>query len=243
MDTAATLSPVEFEVLWEGLRTGAVPYPFTIPQHGATLDERARIRADVHAGLERRGLAARGRPEPELEDALRLLAHPETRITVMGMPDAATEELLRALVAVRGRRAVLAVQRDDGVRLEPLRDVSPAAAAVSVLPRRRPGPGRPVTVPASALAPQAPRQGIAQPVRGSAHDDIRVLQEMLAGPITGTGHFSVTVDGRPPPAPVSWIDTPRGRYASTGREWLTVAPADHDGLARRISQALAPTGR
>ncbi|GGP73159.1 ESX secretion-associated protein EspG [Saccharothrix coeruleofusca] len=243
MNAAITLSLPEFDVLWEDLRAGAVPYPFGIAQHGLTLDERARIRADVHAGLERRGLVRRGGPEPELANALRLLAEPEVRITVMGMPDAATEELLRALVAARGGDAVLAVQRGDVVRLEPLRDVSLAAAAVSVLPRQRPGPGRPVTVPASALGPRAPREGFARPVRGSADDDVRALLAMLAGPITGTGHFSVTVEGRPPAAPVSWIDTPRGRYAGTGREWLTVAPADHDGLARRISQALAPTGR
>jgi predicted amino acid-binding ACT domain protein len=28
-----------------------------------------------------------------------------------------------------------------------------------------------------------------------------------------------------------------------GTDWLTVAPADHTGLVRRISQALAPQAR
>ncbi|MFT7840602.1 ESX secretion-associated protein EspG [Saccharothrix sp. BKS2] len=244
MSTIATLSPPAFEVLWEDLRAGSVPYPFDIPPHGATLDERARIRADVHTDLERRGLARRGRPEPDLEDALRLLTDPETAITVLGVPDVAKDDLLRALVAARGRYAVLAVQGPDGVRLDLLRDVGLAQAAVSVLPPRPPGPGRPVTVPASALQPQ-PQQGFRQTVRGG-NDDVRVLREMLAGPITGTGHLTATPRRRadqPAPPAVTWIDTPRGRYASMGTDWLTVAPADHGGLVRRLSQALAPTAR
>jgi hypothetical protein len=161
----------------------------------------------------------------------------------MGMPDVAGDDLLRALVAARGRYAVLAVQGPDGVRLDLLRDVGLAQAAVGVLPARPPGPGRPVTVPATALGPQPPRPGVNQPVRQAGHDDVRVLREMLSGPITGTGHFAARLDGHPPPPAVTWIDTPRGRYASTGTEWLTVAPADHTGLVRRISQALAPPTR
>lgn len=242
MSTIATLALPEFDVLWEDLRVGAVPYPLEINQHGLTRDERARVRADVHAGLERRGLARRGRPEPELEDALRLLARPEASITVMGMPDVTADDLLRALVVARGRYAVLAVQLADGVRLDLLRDVSLAGAAVSVLPQRPPGPGRPVTVPASAM--QAPARGSAtSTVRGSGHDDVRALREMLTGPITGTGHFTPRVEGGPPAPAVTWIDTPRGRYASVGTDWLTVAPADHGGLVRRLSQALAPPNR
>ncbi|QFZ17635.1 ESX secretion-associated protein EspG [Saccharothrix syringae] len=228
MNTSATLSLPEFEVLWEDLRTGPIPYPFDIPTHGATLPERARLKADVHADLERRGLAHRQRPEPELEDALRLLANPGTSITVLGLPDRGG--LLRALVAARGRRVVVAVQQDDGVRLDLLREVSPAQAAVGVLPPRPPGPGRAVTVPASALQEQH---------RTSAHDDVRALQRMLAGPVTGTGHLTA----RPSGQAVTWIDTPRGRYASVGTDWLTVAPADPAALVRRLSRALAPPAR
>lgn len=241
MSTIARLSLPAFEVLWEDLRAGAaIPFPFDIPHHGTTLDERSRVRDDVHADLERRGLARRGRPEPELEDALRLLATPDTSITVVGMPDVAKEDLVRALIAARGRYAVLAVQGTDGVQLDLLREVGLAHAAVSVLPPRPPGPGRPVTVPASALQGQRPpNQGIRQTVRTSADDDVRVLRDMLSGPITGTGHFTA----RPHGTAVTWIDTPRGRYAGMGTDWLTVAPADHTGLVRRISQALAPRAR
>jgi hypothetical protein len=240
MSTIATLSLPEFDVLWEDLRVGAAPYPLEIAHHGLSVDERARIRADVHTALERRGLTRRGRPEPELEDALRLLARPETSITVMGMPDVGADDLLRALVAARGRYAVLAVQQRDGVRLDVLRDVSLPMAAVSVLRPMPAGPGRPVTVPASAMDRQG---GAMRAVRGNAHDDVRALKEMLAGPITGTGHFAAARENTAALPAVTWIDTPRGRYASIGTEWLTVAPADHSGLVRRLSQALAPPTR
>ncbi|XVS66322.1 ESX secretion-associated protein EspG [Actinosynnema sp. CA-299493] len=237
MSTIATLSFPEFDVLWEDLRVDAVPYPLEIAHHGTTVGERARIRADVHADLERRGLARRGRPEPELEDALRLLARPETSITVLGMPDVAAHDLLRALVVARGSYAVSAVQRREGVRLDLLRDVSLPMAAVSVLRPVPAGPGRPVTVPASA----ADGQGGGR--RGGERDDVRALQSMLAGPITGTGHLTAARENTTALPAVTWIDTPRGRYAGMGVEWLTVAPADHAGLVRRLSQALAPPTR
>ncbi|MBB5808737.1 hypothetical protein F4560_008505 [Saccharothrix ecbatanensis] len=240
MSTIARLSLPAFEVLWEDLRAGAaIPYPFDITQHGTTLDERARVRNDVHADLERRGLARRGRPEPELEDALRLLATPDTSITVMGMLDVAREDLVRALVAARGRYVVLAVQGTEGVQLDLIKEAGLAQAAVRVLPPRPPGPGRPVTVPAAALQAQTNQSGIRQNVRTAGNDDVRALREMLSGPITGTGHFTAHPHG----TAVTWIDTPRGRYASMGTDWLTVAPADHTGLVRRISQALAPQAR
>ncbi|MFD0202230.1 MULTISPECIES: ESX secretion-associated protein EspG [Saccharothrix] len=240
MSTLATLSLPEFDVLWEDLRVGAAPYPLEVGHHGLTLDDRARVRADSHTALERRGLIRRGRPEPVLEDALRLLARPETSITVMGLPDLVAGDLLRALVTARGRYAVLAVQRPDGVRLDVLRDVSLAGAAASVLPPSPPGPGRPVTVPAAAMRAPSRGSGITQTMRsGSGSDDVRALKEMLAGPITGTGHFAATRENAGALPAVTWIDTARGRYASMGTEWLTVAPADHSGLMRRLSQALA----
>ncbi|GAA3458800.1 ESX secretion-associated protein EspG [Saccharothrix longispora] len=238
MGTILTLP--QFDVLWEDLRVGAVPYPLEVDHHGTTLDERARVRADVRADLERRGLFHRGRPDPDLEGSLLLLARPETAIAVMGLPDTSGDDLLRALVVARGRQAVLAVQRADGVRLDVLRDASLPVVAVGVLPPAPAGPGRPVTVPASAAGPRGGAAGVA---RGGVHDDVRALRSMLSGPVTGTGHFATTRESGDAPPVVTWIDTPRGRYASSGTEWLTVTPADHTGLVRRLGQALASRGR
>lgn len=250
MRTIATLSLAAFEVLWEGLRAGSIPYPFEIDQHGYTLDERARIKVAVHADLERHGLARHGRPEPELEDALNLLARPELRITALGMPSIEDGALLRASVVARGGYAVMFVQDGLSVTLSLVRDNALATALVNVLPQRRPGPGKPVTVPASAFGQATPRQGITQAVRSGGNDDLKALQAMLSSPMVGTGHFVVVLaqsGGKKPFPPVTWFDTTEGRYVNmpsrNGPDWHTVAPVDNNGLAQCLSQVLAMTSR
>ncbi|MFE9748466.1 ESX secretion-associated protein EspG [Saccharothrix saharensis] len=238
MRRVAALSLPAFEILWDDLDAGPVPYPLDLPSPGETFDERRRIRQAVHADLDRRGLARRGRPEAELEDALRLLHRPAARITVLGMPDVHADALLRAVVVARGNYVVRAVQEEGFVLLDVVR--GPAEAAVEVLPPARPGPGKPVTVAAKDLngTPDEP-QGFTRAVRRSGNPDVRAVREMLAGPITGTGHFAV--DGAEDP--ITWFDTERGRYASTGSDWITVAPADQGGLVARLSRALARPDR
>ncbi|GAA2692141.1 MULTISPECIES: ESX secretion-associated protein EspG [Actinosynnema] len=235
MSTIATLAPAAFEVLWERMGLGPLPYPFDLAPQGATLDERARLVSAVLADLERTGLVRRGRPEPELEDALRLVAAPRWRVVLMGAPDLAKGGLLRAAASVNGGFAVLLTQTEDALRLDLLRDRSPVAAAVSALPDRRPGPGRPVTVPAAALdAPARPTGGLQRVGAGNGSEDVRQLQAMLAGPFLGTGHVTVEAEGAPPP--VTWIDTPAGRYLATGTDWMSVAPGDNRALVQRLSR-------
>lgn len=120
----------------------------------------------------------------------------------------------------------------------------PAEAAVEVLPPARPGPGKPVTVAAKDLdeppnGSQDEPQSFTRAVRRSGNPDVRAVREMLGGPITGTGHFAV--DGAE--HPITWFDTERGRYASTGSDWITVAPADQGALVARLSRALARPDR
>jgi hypothetical protein len=239
MRRVAALSLPAFEILWDDLDAGPLPYPLDLPSLGETFDERRRIQQAVHADLDRRGLTRRGRPEAELEDALRLLHRPATRITVLGMPDVHADALLRAVVVARGGYAVRAVQDGGFVLLDVVR--GPAEAAVEVVPPLPPGPGRPVTVAAKDLTPETTEepQGFTRAVRRSGNPDVKAVREMLAGPVTGTGHFAV--DGAE--HPITWFDTERGRYASVGSDWITVAPADHAGLVTRLSRALAPPAR
>ncbi|MGW4113131.1 ESX secretion-associated protein EspG [Actinosynnema sp. NPDC004786] len=237
MRRVAALPLPAFDILWDDLDAGPVPYPFDLPSPGSTFDERRRVRQDVYAELDRRGLARRGRPEADLEDALRLLHRPVTRITVLGMPDVHADTMLRAVVVARGAYAVRAVQEDGFVLLDVV--PGPVEGAVGVVPPLRAGPGRPVTVAAKDLAPDDEPQGFTRAVRRTGNPDVRAVREMLAGPVTGTGHFAV--DGSE--QPITWIDTPRGRYATTGSDWITVAPADAADLASRLSRALAPPAR
>ncbi|SER22271.1 EspG family protein [Lentzea xinjiangensis] len=245
MRRIAQLSLPAFDVLWEDLRAGGVPYPLDVRQHGDTLDERARIRAAVHADLERRGLARRGRPEPDLEDALNLVARPELRVIALCLPDMSQEKLVRACVVARGGYAVLVTQEDTTVTLNAVRPNEIATSLANAMPPGRPGPGRPVTVPGEAFENRQ-QEGFRQAVRTAETDDVRLAKRMLTGPAIGNGHFLVqTGQGRAKRdlPPVTWIDTSQGRYANVPARagWFTISPADNAGLARHLGQVLAMT--
>ncbi|WP_434439374.1 ESX secretion-associated protein EspG [Lentzea sp. E54] len=247
MKQIAQLSLPAFEVLWEDLRAGSIPYPFDVSQHGETLDERARIKAAVHAELERRNLARRGRPEPDLEDALNLLARPELRVVALCMPDMNQKRLVRASVVARGGYAVLVTQEDAGITLNLVQPNEIATALANAMPPGRPGPGKLVTVPAQAFENRPQQQeGFRQAVRTMENDDVRIAKQMLTGPAIGNGHFLVQMgQGRTKRdfPPVTWIDTSQGRYSNveTRSGWFTISPADNLGLARHLGQVLAMT--
>ncbi|MET8757479.1 ESX secretion-associated protein EspG [Lentzea sp. NPDC004782] len=247
MRQIAQLSLPAFEVLWEDLRAGSVPYPFDVSQHGDTLDERARIKAAVHQDLERKGLARRGRPEPDLEDALNLLARPELRVIAMCIPDMNQQRFIRASVVARGGYAVLVTQEDTGITLNLVQPNEIATSLANAMPPGRPGPGKLVTVPAEAFENQPQQQeGFRQAVRTMENDDVRLAKQMLTGPAIGNGHFLVQHgQGRAKRdfPPVTWIDTHQGRYSNvqTRAGWFTISPADNMGLARHLGQVLAMT--
>ncbi|MEU3650189.1 ESX secretion-associated protein EspG [Lentzea sp. NPDC034063] len=247
MRQIAQLSLPAFEVLWEDLRAGSVPYPFDVSQHGETHDERARIKSAVHADLERRKLARRGRPEPDLEDALNLLARPELRVIALCIPDMNQQKLVRASVVARGGYAVLVTQEDTTVTLNLVQPNEIATSLANAMPPGRPGPGKPVTVPAQAFEAQPQQQeGFRQAVRTTENDDVRLAKQMLTGPAIGNGHFLVQMgQGRTKRdfPPVTWVDTKAGRYANVPARtgWFTIGPADNMGLARHLGQVLAMT--
>ncbi|KJK47471.1 hypothetical protein UK23_20100 [Lentzea aerocolonigenes] len=246
MRQIAQLSLPAFEVLWEDLRAGSVPYPFDVSQHGETLDERARIKAAVHADLERRNLARRGRPEPDLEDALNLLARPELRVIALCMPDLNQQKVVRASVVARGGYAVLFTQEDTTFTLNLVQPNEIAASLANAMPPGRPGPGKLVTVPAQAFEAPQRQEGFRQAVRSTDNDDVRIAKQMLTGPAIGNGHFIVQIgQGRTKRdfPPVTWIDTNQGRYSNveTRSGWFTISPADNMGLARHLGQVLAMT--
>ncbi len=247
MKQLAQLSLPAFEVLWEDLRAGSIPYPFDVSQHGETLDERARIKAAVHADLERRNLARRGRPEPDLEDALNLLARPELRVIALCVPDMNQEKVVRASVVARGGYAVLVTQEDASITLNLVQPNEIATSLANAMPPGRPGPGKLVTVPGEAFENQPQQQqGFRQAVRTTENDDVRLAKQMLTGPAIGNGHFVVKMEqGRTKRdfPPVTWIDTRQGRYSNvqTRNGWFTISPADNMGLARHLGQVLAMT--
>lgn len=230
----AELSLPAIDTLWEDLRLDTVPFPLEVRGFGDTMDERARIKAGVYAELERRGLARSGRPAPYLEDALHLLARPDVSVDLVAQIDGS--EALKAVAVARGRRALRAVQREHTVELTEVRDTAVVASIVDLLPASRPGPGRSVTLPASAL-----RTG------GAYRAELQVVASIMERPIVRMGQLGAVVRderGLHRLPGIAWFETDQGRYASTvrrgadGEDWTTLFPADNARLSHRLSESV-----
>lgn len=253
MNPLAELSPPGLDVLWEHLQLGAIPFPFDIRRHGDTVDERARIKTTELTGLHERGLARSGRPVPDLENALRLVAAPELSVDLLVLLDDGDEQPTRALVAKQGRQAILVVQRSRSVHLTTVRDTAMMSSLVDLLPTNRPGPGRSVTVPTSTTTHATPGSGLMRPIatQSSQQVEMQLLTAVLQRPIHRTGVLGITLHntrGRPRRLPgLTWFDNDQGRYAlsiqrgTNTEDWTTLFPADNPRLANRLAQTLATT--
>ncbi|HTI26279.1 MAG TPA: ESX secretion-associated protein EspG [Kutzneria sp.] len=242
MPPIAILPLAAFDIVWEDLRLGSVPYPFDVPSHGATLDERARLRTAVYEDLERGGLARGRQLDPNLFDALRLLARPHVQLDTIATLDRQRGLMLHAAAVAVGQRALLAVQQGGTMRLEYIRDTALAASLVALLPPHQPGPGQQVSVPASELA---------QPNRHSP--EAQTLTTMLGEPVLRLGQFAGAMFdeqgvGRRMPG-LSWFDTEAGRYLGVagrgrdGEDWATLSPADASGLIHRLGDMIRMANR
>ncbi|MFI0469361.1 ESX secretion-associated protein EspG [Saccharopolyspora sp. 5N102] len=252
-----TLSAEAADVLGEDLRVDLRQFPFEIPHFAATLDERARLRKDVWGGLEQRRLADRGRAEPEVEQALNLLHRPETGVAVTSY-DGKSDAVYRARVAVAGRAGVLAVQEEQGLRIEFIDVRGLARVCVGLLPEVPAGKLDAGTIAAAGEPkPQPVREAEPDSWLGSAQPgasrrgggDLRKVEKIMALPTRRVGYFVVTGrdgGGQPVRLPaIGWRDTEEGRYSVTtrrnndGERWNTFGPADKQRLARYLDEQLA----
>src|SRR5262245_21164087 len=147
------IRPIELDFLCEALHIGELPYPLEIQSHGATTDERAVLRRQVHEDLRQRGLLDRfGRLEPHIEEWLGVLAQPAQSIDSVFLPelDAAP---VRALAATGRGATVLAVQHPDGsLELRQLDRTRLISAVVEMLPPAPRGTELSITLPAEEFA-------------------------------------------------------------------------------------------
>ncbi|MBA0127877.1 ESX secretion-associated protein EspG [Haloechinothrix sp. YIM 98757] len=263
MQAADPLSPLELDFLWESHSAGELPYPLEVRSHGATMDERAELRRRTLGELAERGLLdQRGRLHPELADRLDVLARADASVDSMFIPDAGSGVVL-ALAAAAGGKGVLAVQADDGLRLDAVDPDGLASAVVSLLPRAQRGQERSVTVPVEQLMagpgadflqrrPEA--ELAARPGRGNGatrpgtDEERKALARLHAqsrlrgGQIGANSRSSFGEKSRS--AVLSWFDTDGGRYMTQvsqggdGRDWVTIAPADAPTLRHRVGEML-----
>ncbi|KAA2261031.1 ESX secretion-associated protein EspG [Solihabitans fulvus] len=251
-----SLSHAALDIVWEELKLGSRVFPFDIPHHGQTFDERRRIRDAVFRDLESRNLASRGRLSPEAEEALRLLVQFEYGFTVIGMLDRQSEQQLLARGGAAGDLGVLAVLDDRMLKVDTMRSSALIHAMVSLLPQERPGPGQSVTISTGAPAPARRHDededfdSMFEPVAptGGHAAQNRAVEVIMERPRLRAGQFSAYASGRHGRQNRSpelvWFDTDAGRYLmqtrreQDGNTWITIAPTDSTRIVSQLGQLL-----
>ncbi|WP_329792497.1 ESX secretion-associated protein EspG [Lentzea sp. DG1S-22] len=246
------LSTREFEVLWQTLRLGRMPYPLDVPSEGATESELKALRDRTIADLRSRGLA----DDLRLEDLLRLLGDHDVSVDAV----AGLDRTVRALAASNGDQGVLAVIDGDGVGLSEIRPTALAREIVRVLPDGVAGPGSALSVRLETLQQavalqEAEQEEESEDPWGAADDelddrqallraglsaqDARQLDELAANRVAG-GQFGVTHGRHRADVVINWFDTHQGRYLMVRSDgWLSLSPTDNDRIATRIDSVLA----
>ncbi|TCO65068.1 ESX secretion-associated protein EspG [Actinocrispum wychmicini] len=248
MPASFTLSAAAVDIVAEALGVDCRRYPFQVSGIGDFVEERVRIAQAVFADLARRGLVRDERLDPDVAEALRLMARYRVAIAVMGTLD--DESGLYARVSAGTDRGLLVIQEGQMFRFEFISPESLARVAVSLLPRLRPGHGQSVTITTAAPKPVATEEhrGFAKPLRPArtpSESQLVAAQEMLRKPRTGAGYFVVSAmdsTGRETRAPgLSWLDTEEGRYmaqANPDQDGGTFAPADTVRLIQQLDDLI-----
>ncbi|MCP2260510.1 EspG family protein [Streptoalloteichus tenebrarius] len=246
------ISELAYDVLWElGVDTDKHVALFC-PSPGATWTERERLAHQVVGELQQLGLAQGDRPDPDLMDALQLLARPEVEVYGwFAVGDRPTESVV---VAVSGREGVLAHLGGGQLRLRPVAPEWLCDAAVSVLPPLRPIRGQHHNVPTELLEGGPGRHGnddddgggVLESV-GGGETEVDRVRRLLAQPRRAAGQFFAATRGpaggrRRCEYPVNVVDTAEGCYLAhqvrggDGQPWTVVVPTDQRVLAERLGQ-------
>ncbi|MFD4195385.1 MULTISPECIES: ESX secretion-associated protein EspG [Amycolatopsis] len=259
MNRPEFFTPMTFDFLWEAAGIGELPYPLQVRSHGATMDERARLRQRAHEELKARGLRDHyGRLDPRVEDWFRVLAQGSTSIDAVHIPDFQVPPV-SILAATDGTLGVVAIQDADGIWIRPAFPEGLASTVVDLLPPGTRGTEASITLPVDeALRIQPARAAV--PVGGDPKPRRRSLSEgssdpreayaRLAGqPRLRGGQLAANsrseVSGRRRSPVLGWFDTATGRYLSLsrpgadGREWVTVSSADAKTLRTRLGEMVA----
>ncbi len=250
---SAVLPPLPawvYEVVWEHLDLGVMPYPLAIAQHGEDDTERARLKDQVGDWLERQA-EMDGGFGPELNRAMHTIAGFDTELAVVYTD---RQRQIRIGCFGHGETGLRVVLQDEVLHLAWVESAYLAASAVEVLPAYGAGDSQSVQIPVAAI-PEAMRvwrdTGMltsAVAVLGRAGADVRQAEKFLRIFATSTGagqvsalrpsgylHRKLTAE-----SPVMLLDAPTGRYALSGRAgWLTLAPVDARGMLSRLAGLLS----
>ncbi|WP_246365312.1 ESX secretion-associated protein EspG [Kibdelosporangium persicum] len=243
-----TLTPLEFDVLWEHLGLGDMPLVLQVPSPGQTHTERARLADHAWQSLEAKGLGRQVSLDPRLADLLHLVSRPRRELDGrlwLGRS-------VRLLAAADGEAGVLAVQETDRLTLRRADGLGLPRHALSVLPQEKAGPGYSVTLPtkefeaAAREAKTPPEFEAALRRHGVRERDAQTLREMI-GDVVRQGQFGGAARDKwghrvRTPRVISFFDTEAGRYLQVRKEsggaeaWTTISPADHKRLLHHLTE-------
>ncbi|HET9257437.1 MAG TPA: ESX secretion-associated protein EspG [Pseudonocardiaceae bacterium] len=254
--TAIELTHDEYRAVWQFLGLGARHWNMDLPGLPELTEQerRAQVGSTID-GLRARGLADRRGVTPDVEDPLRLLAHPALELSGSVYEGSAR---MRLLAGSRGESAALAILDEHRLLVLTCRARELCAAVAIQLPDRPAGPGSSVSVPSELLERPASdgKPGLTgqqlenRLVQGGVRpEDARSFAAMIRGPKPAGGSFSAARrdrSGARHTARVTlvYLATERGGYTAQpvrgpdGRAWTTLAPATLAHLAQRLNHLL-----
>ncbi|GAA3675011.1 hypothetical protein GCM10022267_72390 [Lentzea roselyniae] len=243
------------DVLGEALRINVRRFPFAIPHHSATREDRLRLVEAVHQDLVARGLVRDGEFVPELVEALHVFARGHVVIALVGT---AGEAQPAALAVADDRTGVVAEQRGESVVFRLCQPDAIVPGLVRLLPPMRSGPGVSVTVADTSAS--AGRRRVEEdfseatfrtPVKAAGPSPAgqrAAAEEILRRPRLGAGYFVVSARGRngreTDLGAINYLDTDAGRYAviptsmPDGQLAATYTPADQSTLDYNLNRII-----
>ncbi|MFC4855080.1 ESX secretion-associated protein EspG [Actinophytocola glycyrrhizae] len=208
--------------------------------------DQSRLETEARNEFQRLGLLdRRGRVEVEVAASMAVLTRAGAEFYGWINEGDDTKGVLAGAI---GREAILAVREGAMVTITQIRPETLPNALVAQTPDVPPSRGEAVSVLRSdMLATVAGRQRTAAGVgMRPAPPEVRIVQQVIAQPTTGSGELYVAVRDRmgrrtPVRAPLRYADTPTGRWlnhmtAVEGDERILVAPASRSDLAGRLQE-------
>jgi hypothetical protein len=248
-----TLTLAQYDICWADLGLDEQVYPLRIRSHGRTYEARAQLRRRVYQQLSALGLARGERLEPELANALTLLARAPVWVDMQWLSAPRQAEPDRAVAARHTEWGLIARLDGTSLRLMPCGSSSLLPALIAQLPAADAAPGQSISLPREILVPSAPSMptsvyDTSPATSGRFGQQYRALQTVLAKPrlrggqIVANGRDRTGKRHRSPS--VEWFDTEAGRWsarllpAADGGAHLTVCPATSARLATQVNELL-----
>lgn len=237
-----------YEVLWERLGLGAMPFPLAVLQHGRDRSERAEYRARADEWLSFNGLGGTTQVDGALSQALRSMATADVVLSLLYSDIGGHTRV--GCFPTPGGRALRVILRDGTLEMGWMNARRLAVGALETVPSLDPGTGRPLWIPGLALnqagriwrttgklshaVHHLTRRGTD---RGSAERFLTLYSTAHAiGQACALRHSRSPLTST---EQTTFLDTPEGRYLiSHTAGCLTLVPADHRMMTARMTQLL-----